>query len=1163
MALVLEKVNPQGLVVRQPVEVGRNRFVAEPGFKYRIVDDGLDASKLEAKARRVGDDLVVEELPDQTVVEFDGFFTRCTPEQSCALSMEGLGGAAGAEITPATQPVAAMTDGSFLMSAAPEASSITPMAAEGAGMGVKIGGLALVGVGLAAAGGGGGGGGGSPDVPPPVQQPLSITSSNLTGQGRPVISGTGTAGERLAITIQGADGTNVFYNVTVDANGQWLLNTANTPPLGGSMPADGLGEGAYSVTAHSATAGSVDATQALTIDRTPPAAPVITEPQSGLTINAAQAAAGVTVHGTAEAGSVVTVTWVGLTVTAIAGADGTWSAAFSGSQIAGSGDIRSIVATATDPAGNTGPASAAVDIVLQTGHPAAPLVTPVTGDDIVNGAEKTAGVAISGTTSPNASVTIAWGSATKIVTANAAGQWTANFASGEVPADGTTQMTLTARDGFGNTTPSTHSVLIDTTPPKTPTIAPVAGDDWINAAEHGNPVSLSGTTDPNTEVTINWGGQTFSTTSNGTGNWSLQVPAAQLPGAGSQAITVSAVDEHGNRSATTHPVQIDLTAPTLTITDNAAGTATGPVTFTFTFSEPVSDFSFADIAVTGGTAAIGDFSGSGTTYQLVVTPTANSTTPIGINVAADAAHDAAGNGVAATSATQSVNTIVPPTVAITDNVTGTATGPVTFTFTFSKPIAGFDASDVSVSNGTAGSFTQVDSTHYTLVVTPTGSAGTVTVSVAAGTFTDDSGSVANTVGATASQAYDVQPPTVTITDNVTGTATGPVTFTFTFSKPVAGFDASDVSVNGGTAGSFTQVDSTHYTLVVTPTGSTGTVAVSVAAGTFTDDSGSVANTAGATASQAYDVQPPTLTITDNVTGTATGPVTFTFTFSEPVSDFSFTDIAVTGGTAAIGNFSGSGTTYQLVVTPTANSTTPIGINVAADAAHDAAGNGIAAASVTQPVDTTPAPQPAPTVTIDDTTQAAVTNGAVTFTFAFDQDVTGFDASDLTVTHGTAGAVTGSGRNYSVVVTPDANLNGEDVSVSVNANSVTGTSSTGPLVASPTHSQAVDNVAPTQTLTSHDVIESPGGASIPVGGQTSDDSPRIVITLSSVLGSGETLHIQRDGADLGVATLDTGSTYHFDDSGVIPGSHTYSAYLIDAAGNRPASDLIPGHAIVVI
>lgn len=115
------------------------------------------------------------------------------------------------------------------------------------------------------------------------------------------------------------------------------------------------------------------------------------------------------------------------------------------------------------------------------------------------------------------------------------------------------------------------------------------------------------------------------------------------------------------------------------------------------------------------------------------------------------------------------------------------------------------------------------------------------------------GSAAINAGTTA-PVPDTRAPSVTIFDDTpAATATGSVTFTFVFNKDVgASFTASDVVVTGGTAGTFTNVSGTQATLVVTPTANTsGTINVSVAAGTFSDLAGAT-NSASASAQQAYN-----------------------------------------------------------------------------------------------------------------------------------------------------------------------------------------------------------------------------------------------------------------------------------------------------------------------
>jgi large repetitive protein len=555
------------------------------------------------------------------------------------------------------------------------------------------------------------------------------------------------------------------------------------------------------------------------------------------------------------------------------------------------------------------------------------------------------------------------------------------------------------------------------------------------------------------------------------------------PNAGSNAdITVDvaaavATDAAANSStAATQAVQtVDTTAPTVVITDDEAGVANianGNVIFTFTFSEDVTGFDTTDVTLTGGTR--GTFTAvSGSVYTLVVTPNANSTTDITVDVAASLVTDAGGNtNPAATQAVQLVDTVA-PTVTITDDeagVAGVSGGDVVFTFTFSEAVTGFDASDVVVTGGTKGTFTAVSGTEYTLAVTPTpNSTDDITVNVAAGVAVD-AASNPNTAATQAVQTVDTTVPTIAITDDEDGVANiagGDVTFTFTFSKAVTGFDASDITVAGGTKGTFTAVSGTVYTLVVTPDAdSVADITVDVAASVATDASGN-GNTAATQATQAVDTTAPSVAITDDEGGVANiagGDVVFTFTFSEAVTGFDADDITVAGGTKS--TFTAvSGTEYTLAVTPAASSTTAITVDVAASVATDANGNGnTAATQATQTVDTT-----APTVTItdDEAATANIAGGDVIFTFTFSEAVTGFDAGDVTVAGGTKGTFTAvSGTEYTLAVTPDTSST-TDITVDVAASVATDANGNNNTAATQA-TQAVDTVAPSVAITDDEV-----------------------------------------------------------------------------------------------
>ncbi len=106
---------------------------------------------------------------------------------------------------------------------------------------------------------------------------------------------------------------------------------------------------------------------------------------------------------------------------------------------------------------------------------------------------------------------------------------------------------------------------------------------------------------------------------------------------------------------------------------------------------------------------------------------------------------------------------------------------------------------------------------------------------------------------------DTTAPVVTITDNIAAaTATGDVTFSFAFNEDVGtSFTTDDITVAGGSKGTFTRIGGTSATLVVTPTpNSAGTIQLSIAAGRFSDAAGNL--NVAASSQQAYNTVIPVI-----------------------------------------------------------------------------------------------------------------------------------------------------------------------------------------------------------------------------------------------------------------------------------------------------------------
>src|SRR5690606_15636120 len=515
-----------------------------------------------ALVQRVGDDLKVD-LPQDRNLSLEGFFTRCTPETPCALSMENIGGIAGETVTPATQPVAQLADGGFLMyaSGAPAAASPASESALSFKPLVGIaGGVAILG----AAGGGGGGGGGSGDSTPPLAPEL--TSSAITRLARPVFAGTAEPGSKITLTL--FDTNRVTYETTVASDGTWRIDTAVATPLLGAPIT--LVEGVPVTLALIATDAAGNASPitsgSVTLDSVALAAPVITSPL--LTQDTTPV-----IRGIAEPGSRVTVgldldrngtidaTWVATTQ-----ASGEWSVdigtppatgALPGGHLANLSST-GLVVTASDDAGNQSPSTTAV-LQVNTSLPPAPTIDAVAGDNAVNALEAGASVTVTGTV-PEAvsSVTVSWGTATVAATVTG-NTWTAVFAPAQVPADGATSVLASYVSAGGATSAeAARAVLVDRLAPGAPTITqvPENGSGGINAVEASDGtvvrIGLGGTgAVAGDRIVLQWGGATVTHTITGTeigGNVAtVNVSAATIgaQGDGSFGIVARIVDVAG------------------------------------------------------------------------------------------------------------------------------------------------------------------------------------------------------------------------------------------------------------------------------------------------------------------------------------------------------------------------------------------------------------------------------------------------------------------------------------------------------------------------------------------------------------------------------------------------------------------------------------------
>ncbi|GMQ37014.1 Ig-like domain-containing protein [Enterobacter asburiae] len=431
------------------------------------------------------------------------------------------------------------------------------------------------------------------------------------------------SGTQVTVTLNGKS-----YTATIQSDGSW---TTTVPAADVGALADGASY-QVSVSAQDSAGNSASATHGISVDTTAPVVSIATLSADDM-LNAAEAQQPLTVHGSssAEAGQTVTVTLGGKTYTATVANDGTWTLDVPAADLAAlSQGALTVTASVNDKAGNSGQTThtLTVDTVAPT-----VTISTVADDDIVNNAEQLAGQTISGTTTAEQgqTVTVSFNGHSYQATVGADGSWSV-FVPGRDflgLSDGDYTITASVSDRAGNPGSATHDVTLNGDVP-TITINTFAQDDIVNAAEHGTPLVVSGTTDApaGQTVTITLNGKTYTATVQNDGTWSYTVGSADvtaLADGGSYVINAQVSNTIGNSGSDNHSVTVDLTAPSMGISIDSLQNDTGlsasdfitndaQVVVNGSLSAQLGNNEKAQISLDGGTTWI-DLTVTGTTWR--------------------------------------------------------------------------------------------------------------------------------------------------------------------------------------------------------------------------------------------------------------------------------------------------------------------------------------------------------------------------------------------------------------------------------------------------------------------------------------------------------------------------------------------------------------------
>ncbi|WP_285121874.1 Ig-like domain-containing protein [Lactococcus petauri] len=911
--------------------------------------------------------------------------------------------------------------------------------------------------------------------------------TGVTGNSTDGYTVTGTAEAGAKVEIKDSTGT-VIGTATADGSGNYSV----------TLPAS-VGPNANITATATDAAGNVSAPTAgktpADADTTAPDAPVIT----GVTGNSTD---GYTVTGTAEAGSKVEIKDSTGAVIGTATADG--SGNYSVTLPASVGPNANITATATDAAGNvSAPTAGKTPADADTTAPDAPVITGVTGNS-------TDGYTVTGTAEAGSKVEIkdSTGAVIGTATADGSGNYSVTLPGSVGP---NANITATATDAAGNVSVPTAGKTpadADTTAPDAPVITGITGNSTdgytvTGTAEAGSKVEIKDST----------GAVIGTAIADGSGNYSVSLPASVGPNAD---ITATATDAAGNVSAPTAgktPADADTTAPDAPTITNVTGNSTDGYTVTGT-AEASSKVEIKDS--TG--AVIGTATADGSGNYSVALPAS-----VGPNADITAtATDAAGNvSVPTAGKTPADADTTAPDAPVITGVTGNSTDGYTVTGTAEA------GSKVEIKDSTGaviGTATADGSGNYS--VTLPGSIGPNADITA--TATDAAGNVSvPTAGKTPADA-DTTAPDAPVITGITGNSTDGYTVTGT-----------------AEAGSKVEIkDSTGAVIGTAITDGSGNYSVSLPASvgpnaditaTATDAAGNVsAPTAGKTPADPKDTTAPNAPTITNVSGNST-------------KGYVVTGKAEAGSTVKIKN--ASDTVIGSVVADGSGNysvTLPGSVGPNADitaTATDVAGNVSAPTAGKTPAD--------PKEPTDSTAPDVPTISGVTGDSTKGYVVTGKAESGSTVKiKNAAGTVIGSAvadssGNYSVTLPGSVGPNADITATATDASGNVSAPTAGKTPADPKDTTAPDSPKVT------DVTKNPDGG-YDVGG-TAEPGSTVTITdgNGNVVGSGKT-----DDSGHFHITLPAGS--------VKPGD-VLNITATDAAGNEsaPSHFQIPSNTVVPV
>ena len=371
----------------------------------------------------------------------------------------------------------------------------------------------------------------------------SSAADRITKINTPQFSGAGEVGAAVALTIGSQT-----YTTTVGAGGTWSIDVT-TPLAEGNRP--------YTLTATD-TAGNVTTlTNSVTVDTSTAVTARLSVASDSGTLNNDNITNDNTpgFNGTGEVGAEVALTIGGQTYTTTVGAGGTWSIA-SVSTLANGNQSYSV--TSTDIAGNTNTVSG--NITVDTVAPAFAGGLSASSDSGISAADRITKINtphFSGTGEVGTAVVLTIGEQTYTTTVGAGGTWSVTAST--PLSEGNKPYTITGTDLAGNQTSLSGSITVDTTAPVLTGGLSTASDTGSSATDRVTKVTtpqFTGTGETGAAVALTLGGQTYNTTVDSGGTWSINVTTPLTHG--NKPYTLTGTDAAGNITTLSNNIVVDV-----------------------------------------------------------------------------------------------------------------------------------------------------------------------------------------------------------------------------------------------------------------------------------------------------------------------------------------------------------------------------------------------------------------------------------------------------------------------------------------------------------------------------------------------------------------------------------------------------------------------------